>query len=175
MSSYFSYCWRFPKKPVSLVALSLALCLSATGQALNACDVNADGVITSADVDLAAKMAIGTSACTANIIGAGVCNAVVVQRVANALSGTCVTGAAHTVSLTWVASVSTNVTGYSVYRATVDGGPYTLLTSTPVTGTTYVDNLVQGGITYYYVVTAIDSSGATSVNSNQALAAVPVG
>ena len=175
MSRYFTCFWRFSKKPASLAALSMALSLSATGQALNACDVNADGAITSADVDLAAKMAIGTNACTANIVGAGVCNAIVVQRVANALSGTCVTGTARTVTLNWVASISTSVTGYKVFRATVDGGPYTLLTSTPVTGTTFVDNLVQGGVTYYYVVQSVDSSGATSVNSNQALAAIPVG
>ncbi len=47
------------------------------------------------------------------------------------------------------------------------------LNSSPQAGTTYVDSTVQSGTTYYYVVTAVSSSGAESSYSNQATAVVP--
>ena len=149
--------------------------VSAQSTPLNACDLNKDGAVNKADADLAVSMVLGpSSGCTANIVGPGICNIVVVQRVINAvLSGTCVTGNAHTVSLTWVASTSTNVVGYKVYRGTAPGGPYTLLTSTTVVGIAYTDSAVQAGQTYYYAVTAVDSSSNASVYSNEATAVVP--
>src|SRR5450631_3702851 len=79
-------------------------------QALNACDLNADRIVDIADVQLATNMALGVTPCTANVIGAGVCNIVVVQRIINAaLSGSCVIGSAHSAALTWIASTSSNV------------------------------------------------------------------
>ena len=153
----------------------VALPLSLEAQALNACDLNSDGAVNNTDVQLAVNMSLGTVTCTANIIGAGVCNVVVVQRVINALGGTCVTGTARAVDLTWTASTSTGVTGYRVYRSTTAGGPYTEVTTAPVTGTSFTDQIVQGGLTYYYVVRAVDSGGNQSGNSNQATAAIPVG
>jgi hypothetical protein len=142
---------------------------------LNACDLNSDGTVNKADADLAVSMVLGpASGCTANIIGPGICNVVIVQRVINAvLSGSCVTGNPHSVSLTWVASTSTNVVGYNVYRGAAPGGPYTLLTTTRVAGLAYTDTAVQGGQTYYYVVTAVDSSNNASVYSTEAMAVVP--
>jgi hypothetical protein len=83
-----------------------------------------------------------------------------------------IAGGSHSVSLSWTASTST-VVGYNVYRGTASGGPYTLVNSSLVTGTTYTDLGVASGQTYYYVVTAVNSSGAESVYSNQASAAVP--
>jgi fibronectin type 3 domain-containing protein len=41
------------------------------------------------------------------------------------------------------------------------------------TSPSYSDNTVSAGQTYYYVVTAIDDTGAESVYSNQAQATVP--
>lgn len=142
--------------------------------ALNACDLNSDGVVNSADVDLAISMSLGpSSSCTANIIGPGVCNVIVVQRVSNAITGACVVGNPRSVDLTWVASTSPNVVGYRVYRATVSGGPYTLLSPTLVSGVTYTDTTAQSGQTYYYVATAVDSSNNASGYSNQAVAVIP--
>jgi hypothetical protein len=141
--------------------------------ALNACDLNSDGIVSKTDVDLAISMSLGSSPCTANIMGAGVCNVMVVQRIINAsLGGGCVTGIAHSVSLSWVASTSP-VAGYSVYRGTAPGGPYTKLNSSLATGTSYVDTTVLAGQTYYYVVTAVDASNNSSVYSNEAQAVVP--
>ena len=54
-----------------------------------------------------------------------------------------------TVALTWTASAG--ATGYTVKRATVPGGPYTVQGTT---ATTSYNNPATNGITYYYVVTA---------------------
>jgi len=150
--------------------------VSAWGQT-NACDLNNDGKVDGTDVQAAINMSLGMSRCSANVYGANVCNVVVVQRVINAsLGGSCVTGSgtiAHSVSLNWAASTSTNIVGYKVYRGTVSGGPYTLLTNVGAT-TTATDGNVTSGTTYYYVVTAVDSNNAESSYSNQAQAVVPV-
>jgi fibronectin type 3 domain-containing protein len=77
------------------------------------------------------------------------------------------------ISLSWTASTSPNIIGYNVYRASVSGGPYTLVNSSLVAGTSYVDNTVSSSQTYYYVTTAVDSSNDQSGYSNQAAASVP--
>jgi hypothetical protein len=143
------------------------------GQALNVCDLNGDGKVDILDVQMAVNMTVGRLSCTATHIETGVCNVLVVQRVTSAaLSGTCMVGA-HSVTLNWTASTSSNVTGYHVYRSTSATGPYTRLTPSPVAGTTYLDSTVQASLTYYYVATAVDSSGAESTYSNQAAAVIP--
>ena len=76
------------------------------------------------------------------------------------------------VSLTWNASGST-VSGYNVYRSTVNGSGYTKLNPSLVSGTNYDDTSVQSGTTYYYVTTSVDSGGDESAYSNQATAAIP--
>jgi hypothetical protein len=88
------------------------------------------------------------------------------------LSGTGTQAVAHSATLTWTASTS-SVVGYNVYRSTISGGPYTLITGSPVAGTTFTDTSVQAGVTYFYVVTAVDASGNESAFSNEALATVP--
>jgi hypothetical protein len=87
------------------------------------------------------------------------------------LSGT---GAAvlHSASLSWTASTS-SVVGYYVYRGTVSGGPYSKLTASSVTQTSYSDTAVQASQTYYYVVTAVNSSGMESAYSQQVSATIP--
>ncbi len=79
----------------------------------------------------------------------------------------------HTVSLSWTDS-SSGVTGYRVYRGTQSGGPYTLLNSTLLSTTSYSDSTVQSGQTYYYVTTAVSTTGVESTYSNQAIAAIPI-
>ncbi|HXN24142.1 MAG TPA: LamG-like jellyroll fold domain-containing protein [Candidatus Dormibacteraeota bacterium] len=73
----------------------------------------------------------------------------------------------HSVTLSWTPSTST-VVGNNVYRGTNSGGPYNKLNVIPVDGTTYSDNVLQSGATYYYVVTAVDFSGIESDYSNEA-------
>jgi fibronectin type 3 domain-containing protein len=81
--------------------------------------------------------------------------------------------ASHSVSLNWSPSSSTNISYYKVYRGTVSGGPYNSV-ATNVTVTSYSDSNVQPGTTYYYVTTAVDSSGAESGYSDVAQAAIPM-
>lgn len=145
------------------------------GTQLNECDLDSNGAVTSSDMNAAVNMSLGLAPCSANILGAGVCNVVVVQRVVNAaLGGPCVVGTvvAHSVDLTWVASPSAGVLGYNVYRSSTTGGPYSLLNSSLVTGTTYTDSAVQSGQTYYYVVRA-KSASEESGPSNEATAVIP--
>lgn len=146
----------------------------------SACDLNSDQTVNGTDVQLAIDMSLErVSPCTANIVGPGVCNVVVVQRVINAMNDgqqNCLVGTSpvpHSVTLSWVASTSLNVVGYNIYRGTTRGGPYSLLTTTRVTGTTYRDTAVQAGQTLYYVATAVDSNSLESVYSNEATALVP--
>jgi uncharacterized membrane protein len=76
------------------------------------------------------------------------------------------------VTLAWTASVS-QVAGYNAYRATQPNGSYTLLNNGLITGTIYLDQTAQSGVTYYYVTTAVNAQGLESVYSNQATATVP--
>jgi hypothetical protein len=156
--------------------MSLLSPSAAWSQAANACDLNQDGVVSVLDIQLAINMVLGLAPCTANIIGAGVCNIIVVQRVTNAvLTGTCSTGTSflHSVSLSWTASTSSNVTGYNVYRGTASSGPYTKLTSNLVAALNYTDTAVQAGQTYYYVATAVDNNNNESAYSTPAQAVIP--
>jgi len=88
------------------------------------------------------------------------------------LSGTGVAPVQHSVSLTWNASIST-VSGYNVYRSTVSGGSYTKINSSLVAILSYTDSTVQNGATYYYVTTAVDSTGGESTFSNEVSAPIP--
>ena len=88
------------------------------------------------------------------------------------LSGTGVVPVQHSVALTWGAS-SSSVSGYNIYRSTVNGSSYTKVNSLLVTGLSFSDANVQSGGTYYYVTTAVDAAGNESSNSNQVSAIVP--
>lgn len=88
------------------------------------------------------------------------------------LSGTGMAPTQHSVDLSWGASSSSNVVGYNVYRAGVSGGPYATVASAN-SGTSFVDGSVQSGQAYYYVVTAVETSGAESAYSNQVQAVIP--
>jgi alpha-L-arabinofuranosidase len=52
---------------------------------------------------------------------------------------------------------------YTVTRSTVSGGPYTAVAS-GITATGYTDTGLTNGITYYYVVVAVNSAGGTVAN-----------
>jgi hypothetical protein len=82
------------------------------------------------------------------------------------------TQVSHSVSLNWAASTSA-VRGYYVYSGTQASGPFAKLNSTPIPTTTYTDNSVRSGQTYYYFVTAVDSNGVESADSNEVTAAIP--
>jgi hypothetical protein len=89
------------------------------------------------------------------------------------MNGTGTPPAQHSVLLSWTASNSPNIDGYNIYRSGTSGGPYSKLNSSLNNGTSYTDNTVTNGSTYYYVTTAVNSNSQESAYSNQAQAVIP--
>lgn len=131
------------------------------------CDLNADNIIDAVDVQLAVAMKNGARPCRA-----AACDTALIERVrAASIGGACVQN--RSVVLTWTASTSSNVTGYYIYRGAASKGPYTKLNTGPVSATTYTDNNVEPGKTYYYVATAVNAAKQESAYSNEATAIIP--
>jgi hypothetical protein len=92
------------------------------------------------------------------------------------LSGGGTQSGSHSVTLTWTPSATSTVIGYNVYRSSYSGGESQ---SGPINGTalvygaSFVDTNVAAGATYYYAVTAVDSSGVESADSTEVSAAIP--
>jgi hypothetical protein len=91
----------------------------------------------------------------------------------SAINFTATSQATHTVALTWNGSSTATVTGYNVYRSTVNGTLFARVNATQVTGLAYTDSTVQNGVTYYFVTTAVDPIGGESIFSNQVPAVIP--
>jgi hypothetical protein len=161
------------------LVLAALLCVSswASAQTFDPCDLNRDGLINATDMTLAVNMALGTAPCTANVEGPLTCTVLTVQRVFDASQGgSCLTYNSlpgHSATLNWVASTSSNLAGYNIYRGTTSGGPYSRVNTALVLGTTYIDNSVHAGQSYYYVATAVDIMGNESEYSNQATGVIP--
>ncbi|MDX2472204.1 MAG: endonuclease [Candidatus Krumholzibacteria bacterium] len=82
-------------------------------------------------------------------------------------TGLAATASNATVDLGWTANGESDLDGYTVYRSTNSGGPYTALNGALLSGDVYTDNNVTNGTTYYYVVSASDLAGNESGNSAQ--------
>jgi fibronectin type 3 domain-containing protein len=76
------------------------------------------------------------------------------------------------VTLDWDDNTEPDMAGYNLYRATGTGGPYTLVYSSDNTSSNFTDTGRTGGVTYYYVVTAVNTAFLESVYSNEASALV---
>ncbi len=73
------------------------------------------------------------------------------------------------ISLSWTASTdNVGVTGYRVWQATSAGGPFSQIATT--TSTSYANNGLTSGTTYFYYVQATDAGGNVSAASNTASA-----
>ncbi len=77
------------------------------------------------------------------------------------------TGANGHVSLDWNDNSEIDLDGYNVYRSTVSSSGYAKLNGSLVDDSDYTDNTVTNGTTYYYVVTAVDTSENESGYSNE--------
>lgn len=77
-------------------------------------------------------------------------------------------GGAGQITLDWNNNGEGDLASYRVKRGTVTGGPYTTVASP--TASAYVDTGLAASTTYFYVVTAVDTSGNESSNSAQASA-----
>jgi fibronectin type 3 domain-containing protein len=74
-----------------------------------------------------------------------------------------------TVQLTWNSDTGASPTpSYSVKRSTQAGGPYSILASS-LASPFYVDTSVLGGATYYYVVSAANSTGSSKNSAESSL------
>jgi hypothetical protein len=78
------------------------------------------------------------------------------------LSGTGIAAPQHSVALAWNPSASSDVVSYNVYRSTSSTGSFTKVGSTTSTVLVFTDKTVQGGQTYFYEVTSVDSGGLES-------------
>lgn len=78
-------------------------------------------------------------------------------------------------SLFWAANSEPDVVGYRLYRSTDPNlpKPWTLLTPAVYTKTTFADQNVEPGKTYYYYVIAVDNAGNPSQPSEVASETVP--
>jgi hypothetical protein len=82
------------------------------------------------------------------------------------------TGCSQSVTLNWTAPpYGKTVTGYYPYRGTTKGGEASdPLTDFPVTGSSFTDQNVQNGITYYYILKPVFSDKSQGTASNEASA-----
>jgi hypothetical protein len=78
----------------------------------------------------------------------------------------------HSVALTWKDTLASDVMSYSLYRSTTSGGSYGLVASA-ILGVSYIDQSVEPGTIYYYVVNAVDNQGQESSPSNESRVDIP--
>ncbi|MCR8636639.1 S-layer homology domain-containing protein [Paenibacillus radicis (ex Xue et al. 2023)] len=75
------------------------------------------------------------------------------------------------VGLSWNTVTGATYT-YNVKRSLTESGPFTIV-ATNVTGSSFTDNSVANGTTYYYVVSAVNA-GVESANSSVVVAVIPL-
>ncbi len=80
----------------------------------------------------------------------------------NKPTGLTVIPGVNRVFLTWNENKERDLAGYHVYRSIRHGKSYERLTDKLLARTTFSDETVRSGKTYYYVVTAVDQSGNES-------------
>jgi hypothetical protein len=150
--------------------IGLLTVLACFTRAQPSCDLNGDGVVDVVDVQLIANWAaLGECPSFVNVIGPGLCNESAQRLVTKAALGL----GCHFVSVSWTASSSRGVTGYTIYRGTMPNDPSPLrLNSVPVAGTSYKDVTVRSGRMYYFTARAV-SGGGESGPSNEAQVMVP--
>ena len=88
------------------------------------------------------------------------------------LGGTGIQGGNHSVGLTWTASTSATI-GYFIYRRTGMTGSFSRLDSSIDPLTSFTDNNVMDGATYFYVVTAVAAGETESQFSEEVSVTIP--
>ena len=79
------------------------------------------------------------------------------------LAGSRTGGSIH---LTWSANAEPDLLGYTVYRSTAAGGPFTAITGSPLSATEFLDsNVPAGAPSVWYKVSASDVNGNESARS----------
>jgi hypothetical protein len=80
--------------------------------------------------------------------------------------------AAHSATVNWNASKSA-VVGYNIYRTPASFESWTRLNSSPIIATSYTDCDVQGGGSYLFTVTSVNSANLESGFSDATYATIP--
>lgn len=73
----------------------------------------------------------------------------------------------------WDANTETDLAGYRVYKGTGSGQFDTPIVTLPANATSYEATGLQKGNTYFFVVTAFDTSGNEGPLSNEVTVVVP--
>jgi len=108
----------------------------------------------------------GYRASTGEVISGGFTNRVYITLYSQPFQLRAAEGAMQ-VALDWDALPNTKE--YIVQRATSSGGPYTTVSPSNITGTSFNDYTAQYGMTYYYIVTAMSNTGKAR-QSNEVVA-----
>jgi fibronectin type 3 domain-containing protein len=77
------------------------------------------------------------------------------------------------VALAWAASSSTATSGYNIYRSDTSSGGFAKINPSPVAALNFMDATAMSGLTYYYALTAVDTSGDESNFSNEIQMVIP--
>ena len=72
-------------------------------------------------------------------------------------------------SWTEVTNPVSNETGFEIYRGSAPGGPYTLATITAANIKTYTDTALDNNFNYYYVIRAVNATGASGLSKEISL------
>lgn len=77
------------------------------------------------------------------------------------------------VELEWDPNTETDLAGYNIYRSTQSGSGYVRLNGILISSTSYSDDTIAAGQTYYYVCTAVNNADLESGFSNEVPYTVP--
>lgn len=110
--------------------------------------------------DTAPMNSLGARGCHMGLMGDSTLRMHVIAPASN-FAGT--NGA--TIALTWTPSPDA-VSGYYIYRASAQNGPYTLLTASAVAGTSYTDSAPLTGTNYYMLRAAALQTSASGTYEN---------
>ena len=114
-----------------------------------------------------------------NLGGTGSGSAIGVQTVALPPTGITASAVQNQITLNWTASIG--AISYNIYRGTASGAETTTPIATGISGTSFVDPGLNSGTSYYYLITAVDStaesakSGEVSAHVAQTIAPAPTG
>jgi hypothetical protein len=72
------------------------------------------------------------------------------------------------IDLSWEENTEGDLLGYNLYRSTTPGTGYEKVNGSLITGTSYQDDGVSEGMTYYYVLAAVDTDSLESGFSSEA-------
>jgi hypothetical protein len=162
---------------------NLPASLSATGTSVTVSSVNlSSSEFTVTGISFPATITAGNSlpftvTFTPQASGSASATASFTSNAANSpsllsLAGTGTPAPVHSVLLSWTPSSSGNISGYNMYRSTSASGPFSLVNPSLISGTSYTDNSVTDGTTYYYEATAVNTDNEESVKSTPPAQAV---